>query len=154
MTRRVLFVCMGNICRSPTAEAVFATLVQRAGLSSTFEIDSAGTHDYHIGRPPDSRAIVAAERRGHRMSHLRARQVSVADFQRFDMLLAMDEQNLARLHALAPAEHRDRARLFLDIAPDLGRAVPDPYYGDEADFEAALDLIESASQRWLKEWMR
>jgi len=154
MARRILFVCMGNICRSPTAEAVFASLAQRAGLSSGFEIDSAGTHDYHVGNPPDSRAIAAAERRGHRMAHLRARQVSAGDFQRFDVLLAMDEQNLSRLQALAPREYRARAKLFLDIAPELGRAVPDPYYGDEADFERALDLIESAAERWLKEWTR
>jgi protein-tyrosine phosphatase len=147
MTRRVLFVCLGNICRSPTAEAVFRDLVQREASQLAIEVDSAGTHAYHAGSAPDERAIAAARRRGIDMSRLRARKVEATDFERFDLVLAMDEQNLQRLRQLAPATHRDRVRLFLDYAPQLlRRDVPDPYYGDATGFEEVLDLVEEAAR--------
>jgi protein-tyrosine phosphatase len=130
MTRRVLFVCLGNICRSPTAEAVFRELLRREAAGLAVDVDSAGTHGYHAGEPPDARAIAAAARRGIDMSDLRARMLEAADFERFDLVLAMDQQNFRRLQRLAPAAYRNRLRLFLDYAPDLGRReVPDPYYG-------------------------
>lgn len=144
---KVLFVCLGNICRSPTAEAVFRQLAAREDAGLAVEADSAGTHGYHAGEPPDPRAIEAALRRGIDMRDLRARVVQVADFERFDLVLAMDEQNYRRLHRLAPAEHRHRLRLFLEFAPQLGlRDVPDPYYGGANGFEQVLDLVEEASR--------
>ncbi|HEY7754561.1 MAG TPA: low molecular weight protein-tyrosine-phosphatase [Steroidobacteraceae bacterium] len=147
MTQRVLFVCLGNICRSPTAEAVFRDLVTREGAGLDIEVASAGTHGYHAGEPPDARAIDAALRRGIDMSQQRARMVEAADFARFDFVLAMDEQNFRRLQRIAPAEHRHRLRLFLEFAPHLGRRdVPDPYYGGPTGFEDVLDLVEEASR--------
>jgi protein-tyrosine phosphatase len=147
MTRRVLFVCLGNICRSPTAEAVFRDLVGREGAGLDVEAASAGTHGYHAGEAPDARAIEAALRRGIDMSQQRARMVEPADFARFDLVLAMDEQNYRRLQRIAPAEHRHRLRLFLEFAPQLGRRdVPDPYYGGPTGFEDVLDLVEEASR--------
>jgi protein-tyrosine phosphatase len=147
MTQRVLFVCLGNICRSPTAEAVFRDLVTREGAGLDIEVASAGTHGYHAGEPPDARAIDAALRRGIDMSQQRARMVEAADFARFDFVLAMDEQNFRRLQRIAPAEHRHRLRLFLEFAPQLGRRdVPDPYYGGPTGFEDVLDLVEEASR--------
>lgn len=148
MTHSVLFVCMGNICRSPTAEAVFRNLIQReAATGPAIEADSAGTHAYHIGSAPDARAVAAALRRGIDMSNLRARIVEAADFERFDLLLAMDEQICRDLQLMAPPEFRDRVRLLLDFAPELARReVPDPYYGGETGFEEVLDLIEEAAR--------
>lgn len=147
MTRRVLFVCLGNICRSPTAEAVFRDLLQREAAGLTVEADSAGTHTYHVGSAPDARTVAAALRRGIDMSQLRARVVEAADFERFDLLLAMDEQNYRHLLHMAPPERRDRVRLFLEFAPDQGRReVPDPYYGGAAGFEDVLDLVEEAAR--------
>lgn len=147
MTRRVLFVCLGNICRSPTAEAVFRDLLSREGAGLAVEVDSAGTHGYHTGEPPDARAIQAAARRGIDMSELRARRVEPSDFERFDLVLAMDEQNYRRLHRQAPAAYRHRVRLFLEYAPELGRRdVPDPYYGGATGFEEVLDLVEQAGR--------
>ena len=144
---KVLFVCMGNICRSPTAEGVARALAERAGLADRFEFDSAGTHDYHIGKAPDRRSQQAAAMRGYDLSTLRARQVSVADFQRFDLVLAMDDDNLALLRRACPPELRHRLGLFLDYAPELGRReVPDPYYGGENGFQEVLDLIEAAAR--------
>jgi protein-tyrosine phosphatase len=144
---RVLFICMGNICRSPTAEAVFREVVRLEGQGVDVLVDSAGTHAYHVGEPPDSRAIAAARRRGLRMEDLRARVVSRDDFLRFDYLLAMDRQNLEHLERLAPAGHSARVQLFLDYAPAAGLSeVPDPYYGGETGFEQVLDLIEAASR--------
>jgi protein-tyrosine phosphatase len=146
---RLLFVCMGNICRSPTAEAVFADLVRREAPHAGIEIDSAGTHDYHLGAPPDARAIAAARRRGIDMSALRARQLVEEDFTRFDLLLAMDERN--RRDMLARAAPAERVRLLLDYAPELGvREVPDPYYGGPRDFEQVLDLVEPAARGLLR----
>jgi protein-tyrosine phosphatase len=147
MTQRVLFVCLGNICRSPTAEAVFRSLLAREGGGLAVEVDSAGTHAYHTGDPPDPRAIEAAARRGIDMTSLRARMVGPEDFARFDLVLAMDQQNFRRLQRLAPAEQRHRLRLFLEFAPALGRRdVPDPYYGGATGFEEVLDLVEEASR--------
>jgi low molecular weight protein-tyrosine phosphatase len=147
MTRRVLFVCLGNICRSPTAEAVFQELVRREAEGLDIEADSAGTHAYHAGSPPDARTVAAAQRRGIDMRGLSARIVEAADFDRFDMLLAMDEQNYRHLLAMAPPERRDRVRLFLEFAPGQARReVPDPYYGGATGFEDVLDLIEEAAR--------
>lgn len=142
----VLFVCMGNICRSPTAEGVFRHQVAQAGLLERVHIDSAGTHAYHIGNPPDPRTLEAAQRRGYDLSGLRARKVEVRDFAHFDYLLAMDEDNLAMLERLKPAESRGRVGLFMEFAPGYGvREVPDPYYGGPAGFERVLDMVEAAA---------
>lgn len=143
---RILFCCMGNICRSPTAAGVFLRVLgERAPHLKVF-VDSAGTHDYHIGEPPDARARAAARRRGIDISHMRARQVSKEDFGKFDLILAMDEDNLRDLHARAPSMYRERIRLLMDYAPNAARRiVPDPYYGGEQGFEEVLDLLEEAS---------
>jgi protein-tyrosine phosphatase len=143
---RVLFVCMGNICRSPTAEAVVREFAgRRADLA--LEVDSAGTHGYHAGDAPDERSIAAARRRGFELSALRARVVEAADFERFDLVLAMDSVVLERLRVLAPRRHHERIALFLDFAPGLGRRdVPDPYYGGESGFEEVLDLVEEGAR--------
>jgi len=145
----VLFVCMGNICRSPTAEGVFRARAQREGLAEKIFIDSAGTRGYHVGAPPDRRAQEAARRRGYDLSTQRAQQVTAEDCARFDYLLAMDRPNLERLRLLCP--QRD-ARLFLSFAADIPELeVPDPYYGGEEGFERVLDLIEAASEGLLAE---
>jgi protein-tyrosine phosphatase len=142
----VLFVCMGNICRSPTAEGVFRAVAKRAGWAKKLLIDSAGTHDYHLGEPPDARAIASALRRGYDIQKLRARQVEAKDFLRFQWILAMDHNNLRRLIEMRPKEHEGHVGLLLDLAPHLGvREVPDPYYGGPDGFERMLDLIEPAS---------
>lgn len=137
---------MGNICRSPIAEGVFRQRVAQAGLDQLIQIDSAGTHGYHIGARPDARAQAAAARRRYDLSGLRARQVTRQDIEVFDYVLAMDRDNLAYLNSLAPPDHRDRPQLFLDYATkDNLREVPDPYYGPEQGFELVLDLAEDAS---------
>ena len=147
MEVKVLFVCMGNICRSPTAEAIFRTHVEEAGLAQRIFIDSAGTHDYHVGDPPDVRAQHAALQRGYEMSELRGRQVEAADFTRFDYVLAMDRDNLAILQRLCPPAQRERLGLFLEYAEQRDeREVPDPYYGSAEDFENVLDMVEDASE--------
>lgn len=143
----VLFVCLGNICRSPTAEGVFRTLVAREAPQLIVHADSAGTGNYHIGEPPDRRTLQAALRRGYDLSALRARQVGPEDFARFDLLLAMDERNLADLRARAPCDGAGRARLFLEFAPGAGRLdVPDPYYGTARDFDLVVDLVERGAR--------
>lgn len=143
----VLFCCMGNICRSPTAEAVFRARVEEAGLAQQILIDSVGTHDYHIGKPPDLRTQRAAKQRGYDMSNLRGRQVEVADFTRFDYVLAMDNANMAILHRLCPQPQRDRLGLFLQFASrHPQREVPDPYYGGEDGFERVLDMVEDGAE--------
>lgn len=142
----VLFVCMGNICRSPTAEGVFRHFVNEAGLSEQFDIDSAGTHAYHVGEPPDHRAAAAAERRGISLANIAARRVSDDDFERFDFIIAMDDDNRQRLLDQAPEEHRSKVTLFLSFADNGEREVPDPYYGGAAGFERVLDLVEEASR--------
>ena len=137
---------MGNICRSPTAEAVFRARVEEAGLAQQILIDSVGTHDYHIGAPPDLRTQRAARQRGYDMSDLRGRQVEVADFARFDYVLAMDNANMAILYRLCPQAQRDRLGLFLEYASGhREREVPDPYYGGEDGFERVLDMVEDAA---------
>lgn len=143
---RVLFVCMGNYCRSPTAEAVFRATVQERAPGLVLEIDSAGTHDYHVGKPPDPRSIAAAARRGIDLSALRARQVVDEDFERFDYLIAMDSENFAELVSRSPPQARERVRLFMEFADrsDMPE-VPDPYYGGPGGFELVLDLVEEAS---------
>jgi len=146
----VLFVCMGNICRSPTAEGVFRHHVSRAGLFERFVIDSAGTHAYHVGNPPDRRAAVAAERRGVSLIDLRARRVSDEDFERFDYIIAMDEDNVAHLKEQAPPEYHSKVSLFLEYSAGKEREVPDPYYGGTSGFERVLDLVEEASRGLLE----
>ncbi|HZF24896.1 MAG TPA: low molecular weight protein-tyrosine-phosphatase [Steroidobacteraceae bacterium] len=144
---RILFVCLGNICRSPTAEAVLRDLLTREAPDLEVEIDSAGIGSWHIGEPPDERALAAARRRGLDMSRLRARQITNEDFARFDFILAMDRANLADLQRRAPAQYRERVRLFLEFAWALDvDEVPDPYYGGEAGFEEVLDLAEQAAR--------
>jgi protein-tyrosine phosphatase len=147
----VLMVCLGNICRSPTAEAVLRAIAAREAPELRIHIDSAGTADYHIGSPPDKRSQAAALRRGYDMSSLRARRVELADFERFDLILAMDRANFEELQRSAPRAHRERVRLFLEFAPDaLTHEVPDPYYGGPNGFEEVLDLVEAASRGLLQ----
>jgi len=151
MKVNVLFVCMGNICRSPTAEAVFRQLVQDAGLEEVVHIDSAGTHDYHIGEAPDNRTQKAASKRGYDMSSLRGRQAETDDFTRFDYVLAMDEANLSILRNLRPRDTQSHLGLFLEFAENhKEREVPDPYFGGADGFEHVLDLVEDASRGLLK----
>jgi protein-tyrosine phosphatase len=149
--QRVLFVCMGNICRSPTAEGVFRTLVEAGGHEDRVGCDSAGTHGYHVGDPPDERAQRHAAARGYDLSGLRARKVEVADFTRFELVLAMDRSNLELLkHVCPPRQHR-RLALFGDFSERYARQeVPDPYYGGAGGFERVLDMIEETSQRLLQ----
>jgi len=146
-THRVLFVCLGNICRSPTAEGVLRHLAALEAPDLALDIDSAGIADYHIGAPPDPRSQRAALRRGIDISGLHARQVAADDFARFDLILAMDVENLRELQALRPRHSRAAVKLFLEYAPDLElRDVPDPYYRDAAAFEEVLDLTTAASR--------
>jgi protein-tyrosine phosphatase len=148
---RILFVCLGNICRSPTAEAVFRAVAAREAPELMIEVDSAGTAGYHIGEPPDVRTRKAASRRGYDMSPLRARIVEPRDFDDFDLILAMDRENLNVLHHRAPAYARDRVHLFLEFAPNATvTEVPDPYYGGPNGFEEVLDLIEAATHGLLQ----
>lgn len=143
---RVLFVCMGNICRSPTAQGIFRNLLQREGLEAVIEIDSAGTHGYHIGEPPDRRAQEAAARRGIDLSDLRARRVETGDFSYYDYVLAMDQENYHSLSRMCPPGFKRRLMLFMDFAPNLRtREVPDPYYGAAAGFERVVDMVEAAA---------
>jgi low molecular weight protein-tyrosine phosphatase len=149
---KVLFVCMGNICRSPTAEGVFREHVRRHAPDIDIEIDSAGTHDYHVGEPPDPRTVKAAARRGIDLSSLRARQVQDEDFERFDLILAMDRLNHATLLDRSPPEHHARIRTLLEFAGAAAPTdVPDPYYGDAKGFDEVLDLVESAAAGVLRE---
>jgi protein-tyrosine phosphatase len=150
---KILFVCMGNICRSPTAQGVFARVLRERAPELPVEVDSAGTHGYHVGEPPDRRAVQAAARRGIDISSLRARRVAGADFEQFDMILAMDRENRDALLQLSPREFRSRVRLlmeFADVAEDF-LDVPDPYYGGDLGFEHVLDLVESAAEGLLQE---
>ena len=152
---RILFVCLGNICRSPTAEVVFRAVAQRDAPDLVLEIDSAGTAGYHVGELPDQRTRQAAARRGYDMSALRARVVEADDFEHFDLILAMDRENLRALERRAPAHARERIRLFLEFAPEAGIGeVPDPYYGGPNGFEDVLDLIEAASRGLLEHLRR
>lgn len=147
----VLFVCMGNICRSPTAEGAFRKVVEEAGLSELIRIESAGTHAYHVGAPPDHRAQAAALRRGITLSEIRARRVSDGDFDTFDHILVMDKDNLEELLQRVPEQHRGKVHLFLEYAGGPGAAeVPDPYYGGASGFELVLDLVEQGARRLLE----
>lgn len=144
---RVLFVCMGNICRSPTAHGVFRHMVERHGLEEWFEIDCAGTHTYHLDMPPDPRAQEASRRRGIDIGHLRARQVTAEDFERFDYVLAMDTDNRDILLSLCPQDQAHKLSLLMAFAPELDiQEVPDPYYGGASGFERVIDMIENATE--------
>ncbi len=144
MSTKILFVCMGNICRSPTAEGVFRHRAQLAGLD--VHIDSAGTHAYHVGEPPDPRSTEFAAQRGIDLSSQRARKVADSDFVEFDHILAMDKDNLARLLAACPAQHQHKLGLFMQYASNSdSEVVPDPYYGGPRGFDQVLDYIEDAS---------
>jgi len=138
---------MGNICRSPTAHAVFERLVEAEGLASRVEVDSAGTHAYHVGEAPDPRARETASRRGISMDHLRARKVTAADIESFDLVVAMDRANLEELSEMCPSGHEEKLVLFMQFAPHFGREeVPDPYYGGPNGFELVFDMVEEASR--------
>jgi protein-tyrosine phosphatase len=144
---KVLFVCFGNICRSPTAEGIFRHLLAQEAPELRVEVDSAGTAGYHIGHPPDVRSQRAAQTRGIDLSGLRARQVTAEDFLKFDLILAMDRDNLETLEAMRPAQSRAQVRLFLEYAPELGLIeVPDPYHGDARGFEEVVNLSVAASR--------
>ena len=152
---RLLMVCTANICRSPMAEAVLRTKLQRAGLAAAVAVDSAGTHGFHKGTPADPRAVAQAARRGYTVDGLRSRPVVADDFTRFDLLLAMDQDNLATLHQRCPPAEQHRLQLLLAHAPQAGAdEVPDPYYGAVAGFDLALDLIEPACDGLLTEIRR
>lgn len=149
--QRVLFVCLGNICRSPTAHGVFEHMVHERGLSELIEVDSCGTGAWHVGEAPDTRSQAEARARGYELSHLRARQLERSDFERFDYILVMDRQNLSDAQRLCPSDYPGRLSLFLDFAKSAIKEVPDPYYGGKAGFAQVLDLVESASEGLLDE---
>jgi protein-tyrosine phosphatase len=150
--KRVLFVCTGNICRSPTAEGVFRHYILEAGLSDSIESASAGTHGYHIGEPPDPRTVAAAKQRGFDLSGQRARKVRKEDFETYDLILAMDRDHFAHLDSMRPNNARAQVKLFLDYHPERKHPdVPDPYYGGAEGFEHVLDMIEHASKALLAE---
>ncbi len=152
---RVLFVCLGNICRSPTAEGVFRALVKSEGLIERIEIDSAGTHAYHVGEGPDPRAQSTAARRGIDLSQLRGRRATKKDIEKFDYVLAMDEDNYNNLMRIAPGQFQSRVRLLMDFAPERAEdEVPDPYFGGEGGFDRVLDMIEDAANGLLADIRR
>jgi protein-tyrosine phosphatase len=152
---KVLFVCLGNICRSPTAEGVFRKLVRDMKLEHQFEIDSAGTHAYHVGEPPDERAQAACARRGIDISRLSGRKAVAADIERFDYVLAMDRENFENLIDICPTGLESRIRLFMEFAPDRPEEeVPDPYFGGAGGFDRVLDMIEDAAQGLLEDIRR
>ena len=149
---KVLFVCMGNICRSPTAHGVFRALVEKEGLSQAIEIDSAGTHAYHVGSAPDRRAQATAQERGIDISDLVARRVEPDDFDLFDFVVAMDQDNYMSLSEICPDQHVDKIYMFMDFADHMRtREVPDPYYGGPSGFDRVFDLVEAASEGLLQE---
>jgi protein-tyrosine phosphatase len=147
----VLFVCMGNICRSPTAEGVFTDLLAKNSLTQRFKVDSAGTHAYHVGDAPDLRAQKAARDRGIELKHIRSRKIAAYDFVEFDHILVMDDDNFQVLDALCPEEYKPKIGYLLDYAPHFQtREVPDPYYGGAYGFERVLDMVEAACEGFLK----
>lgn len=148
---KVLFVCMGNICRSPTAWGIFKQKVSQAGLSDKIEVDSAGTEDYHVGQGADPRAVRCAAEAGYDISMHRARQVTRSDFETFDYILAMDRTNLAALRAMAPEAYRNKPQLFMRYASDCDiDVIADPYYGKEDGFRRVIALCENASEGLLR----
>lgn len=153
---KVLFVCMGNICRSPTAQGVFERLIKEKGLDDAICLDSAGTLSYHVGRPPDDRAQQAAEQRGYDLSEYRARQVASEDASRFDYIVVMDETNLMDVRGVFPKDAWPKVKLFLDFVGGgrRGREVPDPYSGGADDFEIVLNLVEKAAEGLLRQISR
>ncbi len=149
---KILFVCMGNICRSPMSQGVFEKLVENAGLSGLIHTDSAGTHAYHVNKPPDRRAQTAASKRGYDLSAQRARPASALDFEQFDYVVAMDFLNLEHLYEMCPPGQDFKVKLFMDFAKDrIEEEVPDPYYGAPSGFERVLDLVEDAAKGLLGE---
>jgi protein-tyrosine phosphatase len=151
MAYKILFVCTGNICRSPTAEGVARGLAVKQGVDHLFEFDSAGTHGYHVGEPPDPRTVAAALRRGYDLAPLRARRVTEFDFIRFDHLLAMDGEHLDLLRRACPRPHQKKLGLFLDFSERFDETeVPDPYYGGGQGFEHVLDLVEDAATHLIR----
>lgn len=147
MIYRVLMVCMGNICRSPTAEIVFRTFIKNNNLGGFVEVDSAGTHGYHVGEAPDGRTQRAAAVRGYNLSQVRARKVARQDLDYFDLILAMDKSNLDNLQRMACPEQRDKLKLFMDYSKSYDDdEVPDPYYGLGHGFDLVLDMVEDASK--------
>ena len=147
MNYRVLMVCMGNICRSPTAEGVLRKYIQNNNLGDVVEVDSAGTHGYHVGEAPDARTQRAAAVRGYNLSQLRARKVARQDVDYFDLILAMDKSNLDNLRRMAPPEAHQRIKLFMDFSRNFDDdEVPDPYYGLGHGFDLVLDMVEDAAQ--------
>lgn len=152
MSFRVLLVCMGNICRSPTAEGVLRKYIKNNGLGDIVEVDSAGTHGYHVGEAPDSRTQRAASARGYNLTQLRARKVARQDLDYFDLILAMDKSNLDNLWRMATAEQKERIKLFMDYAKNFDDdEVPDPYYGLGHGFDLVLDMVEDAAQGLIEE---
>jgi protein-tyrosine phosphatase len=148
---RILFVCMGNICRSPTAEGVTRRVLKDTGMDGAVEVDSAGTHAYHVGEAPDPRAQRAAKRRGIDLGRLRARRVEAEDFEAFDLILAMDQDNLEHLRSMSPLHHQGKLELFMRYARRYdAEEVPDPYYGGEKGFDLVLDMVEDAAQGLLE----
>ncbi|MBL4741008.1 MAG: low molecular weight phosphotyrosine protein phosphatase [Sneathiella sp.] len=141
----VLFVCLGNICRSPSAEAVFRALVEEQELSSKIHTDSAGTGAWHMGNPPDARAQQIGKTRGVFMSDLKARQVTPQDFEKFDYILAMDNSNFANLEQMKPSNYKGQLKMMLDYSDENTGEVPDPYYGDLSDYEHVFDLLGPAA---------
>jgi len=152
--KKILFVCLGNICRSPTADGIMRKLVSDAGMEQKILVDSAGTGDWHIGRAPDARTIKAAAKRGYDLSVLRARLVHANDFDEFDYILAMDKSNLENLQKMKPDHFIGHLGLLMDFASETGlKEVPDPYHGDADDFEHVLNLVEQATQNLMKKVM-
>lgn len=143
----MLFVCTGNICRSPTAEGMFLAMVERAGLLAAFDIDSCGTHGFHVGERPHPPSVLEAKRRGYDISELRARPLLAGDYDMFDLMLACDSGHRRILEQRAPVRSRGRIRMLMDFAPDHGvRDIPDPWGGEETDYRLAADLIEAACE--------
>lgn len=149
LARKVLMVCLGNICRSPTAHGVFEKLVADNGLTENIVVDSAGTANYHIGKSPDSRSIAAAYERGFDLSEQISRQVCSQDYEQFDYILAMDAENLAVMQSKCPLEHQHKLKLLLSFTNSESLSVPDPYYSEGDGFELVLDLVEQACQHFL-----
>ena len=154
MNRSVLFVCLGNICRSPTAHGVLEKLLKDAGLSNSVTVDSCGTGDWHLDHAPDKRAQLTAKQHGYNLSHLRSRLICQDDFRKFEYILVMDKNNLRDVLALCPDPYKNKCQLFLNFAKELGvQEVPDPYYGGDDGFEEVLTMIRIASQNLVQEFL-